>query len=290
MDRRFSQIEALESSHDRYEGFVQTMSSALTAPNFTENGWGLTKVNDDLLAALQQGIRDGLETAEHEDKVEVIEGDDRPLFIKREDLTERVLKELHPLMESWSQVPLVPHTAYGFRLYQNNARLFMHTDKTMTHIISGILHIDRSEDAEPWPILIEDYQGNLNEVLLEPGDLLFYESSKCWHGRPKRFKGSWYTSVFAHFYPVDWRGHDASLDAHYAVPETWHDKPTPSEEARMEMVGTSMKEPDCEHAWCMLKDSVKWNGPGVEGEVLTVNNHRYKLKPLVRDNDENDEL
>jgi hypothetical protein len=54
----------------------------------------------------------------------------------------------------------------------------------------------------------------------------------------------------------------------------------------MEMVGTSMKEPDCEHVWCMLKDSVKCSGPGVEGEVLTANNHRYKLKPLVRDNDE----
>ena len=283
MDRRFSQIEAMTDRHSRYEGFVQTMSSALTVSNFTENGWGLTKINNDLLAALQQGIRDGLEGAGHEYKVEVIDGDEPPLFIHREDLMDRTLKELHPLMEGWSQVPLVPHTVYGFRLYQNSSRLFMHTDKTATHIISGILHVDRSEDAEPWPILIEDYQGNLNEVLLQPGDLLFYESSKCWHGRPKRFRGSWYSSVFAHYYPKDWGLHDAFLEVHYAVPPVWHGEPTPSEEPRLEMVGTSMKEPDCEHEWCMLKDSVRWSGPGVEGEVLTANNHRYKLKSFLHD-------
>ena len=86
---------------------------------------GLTKVNDDLLAALQKGIRDGLPTATLESKIQVIEGDERPLFISRPDLTERVLKEVQPLCEAWSQVPLVPFRAYGFRLYQNNSRLFM---------------------------------------------------------------------------------------------------------------------------------------------------------------------
>lgn len=231
-----------------------------------------------MLQALQKGIRDGLPTAGHENRIEVIEGDEPPLFIRREDLTARVLKEVRPLCEAWSQTPLVPYRAYGFRLYQNNSRLFMHTDKTATHIVSAILHIDRSEDAEPWPIVIEDYQGNTNEVLLEPGDLLFYESSKCWHGRPKRFKGSWYTSVFIHYYPKGWDKDDHIKDVHYSIPPQWSSDPTPCDEPRAEMVGTSMKEPDCEHVWCGLKDSIKWSGGGVEGEVLTTNNHKYELK------------
>ena len=83
--------------------------------------------------------------------------------------------------------------AYGFRLYRNNSKLFMHLDKPNTHVISFILHIDSSDDAEPWPIVIEDYHGNTHEVILTSGDILLYESSKCLHGRPKRFKGSWYT-------------------------------------------------------------------------------------------------
>jgi predicted 2-oxoglutarate/Fe(II)-dependent dioxygenase YbiX len=67
----------------------------------------------------------------------------------------------------------------------------MHVDKVKTHVISCILHVDHSEDSEPWPIFIEDFQGNTNEVVLESGDLMFYESSKCIHGRPRNFKGSW---------------------------------------------------------------------------------------------------
>ena len=39
MERRFRQIEAMEGTGKRYEGFMQTMSSALTVPNFTETGW-----------------------------------------------------------------------------------------------------------------------------------------------------------------------------------------------------------------------------------------------------------
>ena len=82
----------------------------------------------------------------------------------------------------------------------------MHVDKSNTHIISCILHVDHDDDpeSEPWPIVIEDFQGNTNEVVLESGDMLFYESSKCLHGRPTRFKGKWYSSIFVHYYPKDW--------------------------------------------------------------------------------------
>ena len=43
------------------------------------------------------------------------------------------------------------------------------------------------------PLVIEDFKGNVNEVVLEKGDVLLYESSKCFHGRPRRFEGEWYT-------------------------------------------------------------------------------------------------
>ena len=76
----------------------------------------------------------------------------------------------------------------------------MHVDKSRTHVISCILHVDHSEDSEPWPILIEDFQGNTNEVVLESGDLMFYESSKCIHGRPHKFNGSWCTYVMVAIY------------------------------------------------------------------------------------------
>jgi len=70
--------------------------------------------------------------------------------------------------------------AYGLQIYWNDMQMNMHMDKGDTHIISCILHIDHDDDpeSEPWPIVIEDFQGNTNKVVLESSDLLFYESSK----------------------------------------------------------------------------------------------------------------
>lgn len=131
---------------DRYEGFIQTLRAAVLAPNFTEHGFGLARCPEDLLAALQEGIRDGLETARYEAEVEPILGP-RCKFINRADLTRRVLEELKHYAETWVGFPLIPYKAYGFRLYQNSSQLLMHVDKMQTHVISFILHIDSSEDA-----------------------------------------------------------------------------------------------------------------------------------------------
>lgn len=132
IDRRFQQIEAMEGGGQRYEGYMQTMSSALTVPNFTENGWGLTRVNNDLLEALQKGIRDGLPNASHESRLEVIEGDEPPLFINRPDLTKRVLKEVQPLCEAWSQTPLKGYRACMYcpliKYSRAHAKILIHSN------------------------------------------------------------------------------------------------------------------------------------------------------------------
>jgi len=149
-----------------------------------------------LRTAIQEGLKEG--PPEEDVSMEIFDAL-RPWFISRPALNERVLSELQPYVETWSNTTLLPENAYGFRLYRNNSRLHMHLDKPETHIISFILHIASSDDAEPWPLVIEDYHGNTHEVVLTSGDLLFYESSKLLHGRPHTFQGSWYTSIFAHF-------------------------------------------------------------------------------------------
>jgi len=273
--RRWQQIERIEDSNARYNAWVQSMSSAMTAHNFTENGWGLARAPSELVEELKKKIRDNLADAPTEKNVDVIENEmgAEPLFIENRALNQKTLEELKPMHEEWSGVELIGSIAYGLRVYQNNSRLLMHVDKSNTHVISCILHIDHSEDSEPWPIVIEDFQGNTNEVVLEAGDMLFYESSKCFHGRPHTFKGSWYSSIFVHYHPkFNWDQSQKSIEAHYAVPPHWSQQPTPPYDDDLEelvMVGTSMKESACEHVWCPLKDSVKWYGPGIEGEVIT---------------------
>jgi len=72
-------------------------------------------------------------------------------------------------------------------------------------VISSIIHITHKydNDDEPWPIEIEDHDGVMHAVSLEPGQMLFYESAVCLHGRRKKFKGQYYGSLFVHYQPVD---------------------------------------------------------------------------------------
>ena len=287
MTRRMNQITEMDSHGDRYEAFYQVVHSAAIAPNFTEYGFGLAKCPQDLLQALQQGIHDGLETAGLEDMSGTIDGPNPPLYVNRPDLTRRVLNELHSYTEEWVGFPLVAHQAYGFRVYRNESQLYMHTDRVETHVVSFILHIDSSEDADPWPIFIEDFHGRTHEVTLTPGDILFYESSKCFHGRPRPFNGSWYTSVFVHYYPTEgWKDEPHDLNTHYAIPPEWsNDGPEAKTLDALEMVGTTMREPNCPNYWCnTVKETVKWGGPAEEGILILPDMERIPFLPgLVSD-------
>jgi hypothetical protein len=288
MSQRLLQMEELTNTNERYEGFFQTMHSGIVAPNFTEYGFGLAKCPDDLLFDLQTAIHEGLPYAYPEGEDEVIEGPEQPLFVDRPDLLNRVLLEMQGYTEEWVGFPLVAHQAYGFRIYRNESQLHMHVDQLLTHIISFILHIDSSEDAEPWPIYIEDFHGRTHEVVLTPGDILFYESSKCFHGRPKAFNGSWYTSVFVHYYPkVGWIDQPHEDEAHYAVPPIWNVVPEPSSLPasdrgflRLEMVDTAIREPDCPNKWCNTMDTIAWGGPAEEGILITPALERIPFNPV----------
>lgn len=271
MEDRFHQIEEIDDRAQRYEAFIQTLHSALIVPNFTEYGFGLARCPDKLLGDLQRAIREGIPNAREEAINPAIRGPKRPLFIQHDDLTRRVLSELQPLTEAWSGIELTPYQAYGFRLYRNESSLYMHLDKMETHVVSFILHIDSSDDAEPWPLFIEDFYGRTHEVILSPGDVLLYESSKCMHGRPRPFKGSWYTSVFSHYYPTrGWSERNRVYDSHCAVPPLWVlEPPAERRHQRLEMVGTAMFEPHCPDGWCRTERSVIWSGPAEKGAMIS---------------------
>ena len=151
---RFEQVAEIEDSGGRYEGYMQSIKSSFVVPNFTEHGFSLARCPDELLDALQKGVREGIPTARREKIVEVINGPEPPLFVDRQDLTRRVLNELAhypegalhfrdhvvsrqsslhgailnvafcaPFLEEWANMELVPYIAYGFRAYTNNSQL-----------------------------------------------------------------------------------------------------------------------------------------------------------------------
>lgn len=136
-------------------------------------------------------------------------------------------RELQSLHEEWAGgIKLVPSSVYGVRLYQNGSTIVMHNDKTHSHVISSIVHIAHKydNDSNPWPIFIEDHDGQLVSVSLEEGQMMFYESAKCLHGRMRQLRGKYYGSLFIHYYPEDRNIWSYSTDDIInAVPPHWKD-------------------------------------------------------------------
>lgn len=274
--RRFKQLEYVDDPK-RYQAYMHATYSGLISKNFTEYGFGVTRAPQAVIDKLKKRLHIGLASEEikKEKKIACVETDTQPYFFADVAMNDEIMNELLPLHEAWSGVELVPNNAYGLRAYRNGTNLLMHVDKTETHIISSILHVDHGENDDPWPLFIEGFDGNFHEVYLESGDMLFYESSKCLHGRPKTFNGEFYSSLFTHYYPKDWDYPKISLDTHYRIPpiDIWDNpKPKPPDETveDLTLIETSYKELQCPNSWCGTVNALKHYGPAPGyGKVMT---------------------
>ena len=72
---------------------------------------------------------------------------------------------------------------------------------------------------EPWPLVIIDNTGIEHSVVLQPGEMLFYESARLAHGRPRPFNGSYFASMFVHYTPNGWDLSADTINSH--LPEGW---------------------------------------------------------------------
>jgi hypothetical protein len=240
----------------------------------------LTKAPQAVTDKLKKRLHEGLRIRD-EETGPVDTKDKTTFFIADYEQNHEILMELLPLHEAWSGVKLQPQISYGLRVYRGDVTLKMHIDDPETHIISSILHIDHGENDKPWPIVIEDFKGNTNEVILESGDMLFYESSKCMHGRPGYYHGDYYSSIFTHYSPLeDWDG-EREFER---VPEHYERAVRLPRGDKTEYItsdGTSVVEPSCDNGWCNLKDSVKWYGPAPGyGKILTGNGEVTELEGI----------
>lgn len=178
MMERLGQVSEIDDEAERYKGYVTTLFPAMVVQNLTEYGWALTRVSDDLLNQLQQGIQEGFEDRMEEGRTPIIEGN-QAWWIERDDLMNKVEDELHGPLEEWCGEDLSLTKVYGLRLFRNGSSFRMHIDKKGSHSIGYVLHVDRSDDCEPWPFMIEDLHGRTHEIIMTPGDVIFFEGTNC---------------------------------------------------------------------------------------------------------------
>jgi hypothetical protein len=172
-------------------------------------GFKVIQTPPEIQAMLKKVVDDALldwDNVREESRIDVLYTPTPSKFIDVPKITAQVHKILQPLHEEWvGGMKLKPTSIYGIRANRNGSSLIMHYDKIQTHVISSIVHIAREyfDDNHPWPIEIEDHDGELHAVNLEPGQMLFYESAACLHGRRQVLRGKYYASVFTHYQPVD---------------------------------------------------------------------------------------
>lgn len=123
---------------------------------------------------------------------------------------------LGELVAAWAGVPVEQTMMYGMRQYQDGARLLSHVDRLTTHAVSLIVNIDQGNLTEPWPVEIFDHNDRLHEVLMEPGEIVYYESAKNLHSRNRPLNGEYYVNLFTHYRPIQ--------DG-----DTWYEKSNPME-------------------------------------------------------------
>lgn len=113
----------------------------------------------------------------------------------------QLAQDLKPIAEAWAGMPLQTSACYGIRCYQRGAYLHTHVDRTSL-VFSITLCVDHAL-ASPWPLHIEDVDGNASQVHIEPGEFVFYEGMRLAHGRPYPLDGEFYAGIFVHYQPVE---------------------------------------------------------------------------------------
>lgn len=228
MDLREIELMMIPGRNERWENYMQFTSSRMV-PRFTELGFEVVSTPPEVAEMLKEAVDDGInnwDDLRFERKIDAVYTPIQSKFVNMKGKEWEAIRALQGMHEEWSGLKLKPTSSYGVRLYQNGSSLVMHYDKINTHVISSIVHIAHlyDNDDEPWPIEIEDHYGKVHAVSLQPGQMLFYESAACLHGRRSKLKGKYYGSLFMHYQPVDQAIWDFSINDVIAnVPPHWNE-------------------------------------------------------------------
>ncbi|KAG7361234.1 2-oxyglutarate/Fe(II) oxygenase [Nitzschia inconspicua] len=126
-------------------------------------------------------------------------------------------------IEEWTGQELTQCSLYGVRIYYEGSILAPHVDR-LPLVSSAIINVAQDLD-EPWPLEVIGHDGRAQNVTMEPGDMVLYESHSVIHGRPFPMKGRFFANIFIHFEPVghSLRFHGHETDAGKDVDEKYRD-------------------------------------------------------------------
>ena len=170
-------------------------------------GYAKAKLDSGLYERLLDHMRQNLHSFRSEPSNEYIQTENEraypSLLYQDEEFNQRLLSDLQPAHEKWCGIPIKKAACYGIQVYQPGSYLYNHIDHTRTHVVSSTICVDHRLRS-PWPLYIEDDDGNPEEISIEPGEMVFFEGARLIHGRPHALDGEYYANIFVHYTPLDW--------------------------------------------------------------------------------------
>lgn len=198
----------LPEDHPEVLGLYEEMKKQMNeTPKFTENGFLKLRIPEGIYSKLLGVVRNTDRVPETSKAIFARSSRGLPPYLIpiSKELRKEVEEELRPMLQEWSKVDnLVATSTYGPREYRRGSSLRMHCDLGDTHIISAILQIDREGMERDWPLIIINRENQKQNIYLEPGEMLFYESASLPHSRDLPLEGNYYTNMFVHFAPKNY--------------------------------------------------------------------------------------
>jgi hypothetical protein len=110
-------------------------------------------------------------------------------------LKQQIWDAAQDVIQEWTGEELTECSLYGIRVYQEGSVLAPHVDR-LPLVSSAIINVAQQSD-EPWPLEVIGHDGRAQNVTMEPGEMVMYESHSVIHGRPFPLKGkdSFYANI-----------------------------------------------------------------------------------------------
>jgi prolyl 4-hydroxylase len=171
-------------------------------PSYTDEGFFKAKLPETLFKKIYDGYQASIHKATSSNN-KVITGDDKAAFANdisalSEDLKQEILQKVQPLIEAWFGHYLKLTNTVGITNYKHAALIKQHREDTNTTIVSAVICVHQLVN-KPWPLVIDDHNYRKHYVLLNPGDICFYEGAKLSHGRPEALDGEEYAELTLHY-------------------------------------------------------------------------------------------
>lgn len=181
--------------------FIPKLSEDFFVPQYTDVGFKHEKLDTKMYQKLRQYYFMNRHKNGPEGDVHYIDGKTE-FFRMEKEMREAISDHVQPLLEEWCGKELVPTIVYAVRTYLDGAVLDMHQDRNSDYAVSASITIYQDVD-EDWALSIEDHSGETHSMIMDCGDIVFFEGRNLFHGRPEPFKGRTYVNMYCHYIPKE---------------------------------------------------------------------------------------